>query len=93
MLVVSDTSPLINLAIIGNLELLPRLFTKIVIPQTVFAEITIQGADMPGADEIREATWIEVTDGKNKALFMALRKIVDPGEAEAMTYFAIGLSL
>ncbi|MCB0532446.1 MAG: DUF3368 domain-containing protein [Saprospiraceae bacterium] len=50
----------------------------------VFDEITIQGAGMPGADEIREAIWIEVIDGKNKALFTALRKIVDPGEAEAI---------
>ena len=60
MIVVSDTSPIINLAIIGSLDLLPRIFGKIIIPGNVFKEITVQGADMPGADEIRIrsfATW------------------------------------
>ena len=88
MIVVSDTSPIINLAIIGKLDLLPDLFGKIVIPQKVFDEITIQGAAMPGADEVRVATWVEVKKCTNTGLIQALQLQVDPGEAEA-----IGLAL
>ena len=43
MIVVSDTSPIINLAMISRLDLLPALFGEVVIPQQVFEEITIQG--------------------------------------------------
>jgi predicted nucleic acid-binding protein len=32
MIVVSDTSPIINLAMIGRLELLPALFGEVIIP-------------------------------------------------------------
>lgn len=84
MIVVSDTSPLINLAIIGELNLLPRIFGNIIVPAAVFDEITVQGADMPGADEIRMADWIEVRQCQDQALFHALKRIVDAGEAEAI---------
>ena len=40
MKVVLDASPLISLAVIGQLELLPKLFTEIIIPQAVSQEIS-----------------------------------------------------
>ncbi len=33
MIVVSDTSPLMNLAVVGRLDLLQRLFHEVLIPQ------------------------------------------------------------
>lgn len=39
MIVVSDTSPITNLALIGQLMLLPQLYGTIVIPQAVAEEI------------------------------------------------------
>ncbi len=77
-------SPIINLAIIGRLDILPTLFGKVIIPQKVFEEITVQGADMPGADEVRAATWVEVRKCTNTSLIQALQLQVDPGEAEAI---------
>lgn len=56
MLIVSDTSPIINLAQIQHLHLLPDLFDEVIIPEAVFKEITVQGAGEPGDKEIREAT-------------------------------------
>lgn len=88
MIVVSDTSPIINLAIIGRLDILPALFGKIVIPLEVFEEITVQGAGMPGADEVRQSSWVEVRKCSNITFIQALQFQVDPGEAEA-----IGLAL
>ncbi|MBV6439090.1 MAG: DUF3368 domain-containing protein [Haliscomenobacteraceae bacterium CHB4] len=84
MIVVSDTSPIINLAIIGEINLLPQIFHRIIIPHAVFDEITVKGADMPGADEIREAKWVEVLHCQDQKLFQALKQLVDPGEAEAI---------
>lgn len=40
MKVIIDASPLISLAVINQLELLKKLFPEIIIPQTVFQEIT-----------------------------------------------------
>jgi uncharacterized protein len=45
--VVSNASPLINLARIGLLRLLPALFTQITIPQAVYDEIVVQGHGQP----------------------------------------------
>jgi uncharacterized protein len=84
MIIVSDTSPIINLAMIGQLHILPALFGKVVIPEKVFEEITLKGADMPGADEIKKATWVEVKACSNQELIQALSLQVDPGEAEAI---------
>lgn len=38
--IVSNTSPIINLARIGYLDLVPALYTKLVIPSAVFDEVT-----------------------------------------------------
>jgi hypothetical protein len=84
MIVVSDTSPIINLAIIGKLDILPKVFGEIIIPTTVFQEITIDGAGMAGSGEILHADWIQVRKSSNSNLFLALKSQVDPGEAEAI---------
>jgi len=47
MIVGSDTSPIINLASVGKLELLEQLYGKIAIPKAVYHEITIKGLVKP----------------------------------------------
>lgn len=84
MIVVSDASPIINLVVVGRLELLRTMFGRIIIPETVFEEITVNGLDMPGADEVRSADWIEVKTCINTALVHAFKLQVDAGEAEAI---------
>jgi predicted nucleic acid-binding protein len=44
MIVVSNTSPIINLAAIGQLELLRHLYGTIIIPQAVYHEIAVRGS-------------------------------------------------
>lgn len=39
MIAVSDTSPLNYLALIGEIELLPRIFTRVLIPPAVVSEL------------------------------------------------------
>jgi uncharacterized protein len=84
MVVVSDTSPLINLAIIGHLDLIPKLFYQIILPQAVFNEIIANGATLPGAKEILQSDWIEVRIPKDLSLVGSLMEELDSGESEAI---------
>jgi predicted nucleic acid-binding protein len=59
MKVVSNASPLINLARIGQLSLLPRIFSRVLIPEAVWQEVVVDGEDQPGAKEIHHAVWVE----------------------------------
>lgn len=64
MIVVSDSSPLIALARVGRLNLLASFYKRILIPAEVHHEVTVAGAGLPGAEEIRKAKWIEVATTK-----------------------------
>jgi hypothetical protein len=50
MIVVSNTLPIINLACIGQLDLLRQIYGQITIPDAVFTEITMNGIGQPGAE-------------------------------------------
>jgi len=82
--VVANASPLINLARIGRLDLLRKLYGELLIPEAVWQETVIAGAGEPGADQIRDAPWIKVLEVANRALVAALRQDLDAGEAEAI---------
>ena len=51
MLIVSNTSPILNLAIIGQLELIRQQFEQVQIPLAVLAELKVL-EDRPGSKEI-----------------------------------------
>ena len=81
ILVVADTGPLCYLILIEAVEILPRLYERVVIPSAVYAELThskapepvkIWAATLPVWAEIRAASHVELDD------------ILDPGEAEAI---------
>lgn len=55
MTAVADTSPLLALASLDLLHLLPDLFERVVVPPAVFAEATERRPDAPGARLIRQA--------------------------------------
>lgn len=55
---VADSGPLICLARINQLELLPRLFSKIFVPPEVWNEITVKGQGHPGAYEVSRIIWL-----------------------------------
>jgi len=84
MSVVSNASPLINLARIGKIDLLRELYGELLIPEAVWQEVVIEGAGQPGAEEVRTAPWIQAREVANKDLVRALRQDLDAGEAEAI---------
>jgi len=81
--IVADSSPLIGLARIGQLDILPRLGSRVLAPQFVWEEATIRGSSAPGAVEISQATWIEV-QAVDPMLVEPFTILVDRGEAEAI---------
>lgn len=84
MIVVSDTSILINLAWLGELELLQALYGEILIPSAVWTEVVEKGSGKPGSEEIKNASWINVHSVTNQKLVKALRQDLDAGESEAI---------
>jgi predicted nucleic acid-binding protein len=84
---VSDSSPLIHLAKIEALELISRLYSRILIPPAVWQEVVEESDGRPGALEVRRAVaagWMLKQAAENKALVIALRQTLDNGEAEAI---------
>ena len=86
--VISNTSPLTNLAAIGEMGLLERLFGRLYIAEAVRDELTAGGQDWPGRAEVATASWVECRAVQNRLLVLALRQDLDPGESETI---ALGL--
>jgi predicted nucleic acid-binding protein len=86
MIVVSDTSPILSLALIGRLELLRDLYGTLVIPDAVRSEIIATGQG--GAREVAQVDWIITRPTEHDVVLKLLLREVDQGEAEA-----IGLAL
>jgi len=84
MIVVSNTSPLTNMAAIGQFDLLHRLFGEIIIPEGIWAELNAYGKIWPGRNEVETAPWIKRTIIQDRALVTTLRRDLDLGEAESI---------
>lgn len=82
--VISNTSPLTNLAAIGQFDLLHRLYGELWITEAVWQELNAGGHAWPGGVEVAEAAWITRRAVVNRPLVTALRERLDPGEAETI---------
>jgi len=60
MIVVSDTTPLSELAKVGKLYLLRDVFGEIIIPQEVYNEVTRGEREHPAVSAVKSITWISV---------------------------------
>ncbi len=84
MTIVSDTSPITNLAAIAQLDLLHQIYGSIVIPKSVYDELTRVGYPVPGTLEVQTSSWISVQSVCNQEQVTKFRQTVDLGEAEAI---------
>jgi predicted nucleic acid-binding protein len=82
LIVVSDTSPILSLALIGRLELLHDLYGTITIPDAVRSEIS--ATHQSGARELAQADWIITHPIESSIVLKLLLREVDRGEAEAI---------
>lgn len=81
--VVSNTTLIIALALVGRLELLRQLYGEVFIPPSVETEIQAGGIEAAGAPELASAAWVRVVSLKDprRAVYLA---DLDRGEAEAI---------
>jgi predicted nucleic acid-binding protein len=83
MIVISDTSPILYLALINQIELLPQLYQRILIPETVRDEMIDAGAPLILRQWILTAPqWLEVC-AVQPSRQAALERL-DPGEQSAI---------
>lgn len=86
MLVVSNTSPILNLAIIDRLALLHEQFGEVIIPSAVQDELKVD-SDLPGSIATAQALvsgWLRVESAQDQMLVRVLQRDLDKGEAEAI---------
>lgn len=85
MIVVSDTSPISSLFLVSKLDLLPKIFGQVIIPQEVFSELLVLetrfGHDL---SELKSASWLEIRKVHDLTAVNSLKKVLDDGESEAI---------
>jgi predicted nucleic acid-binding protein len=84
LIVVSDTSPILNLARIGRLQLLPSLYRQVLIPSAVYEELTASKGDLSPSIDLASESWLIVASAKDQKRVQELREDLDIGEAEAI---------
>jgi uncharacterized protein len=61
--IVRDTGPLIALSLIDHLELLQRLYSRVLVPNAVIDEVAAGESDRAGARAILDSEWLERCEG------------------------------
>lgn len=84
MTIVSNASPLINLARINKLDVLRQLYGELLVPEAVWQEVVVKGAGQSGAEQVETAAWIQRAQVTNRALVQGLSQDLDAGEAESI---------
>ena len=84
MIVVSDTSAVLNLARIGRLELLRLLYQQVLIPSAVSLELSDSRNDLPPAVDLASMPWLIIASATDRNRVQELREELDAGEAEAI---------
>lgn len=83
-LVIVNTTPLINFAQIGRLDLLQQLFGEVVLPPAVVAELSAKRHLFPLAADVPNAAFIRVATPMNAAVVATLTLDLHLGEAECL---------
>lgn len=83
-IVVSDASPLINLARAEQFELLATFYGQVIIPQAVYDEVVVRGQGREGSAEVQNASWIDTDEPQDDLAVQALAAELGKGEASAI---------
>lgn len=85
MIVVSDSSVLIGLSRINQLDILLQRFPQgVITPPTVWHEVVEKGGRRAGAQEVKGASWIQIAAPDDIKMIQALQTWLDAGEAEVI---------
>jgi predicted nucleic acid-binding protein len=84
--VVSNTSPLLNLALIDRLDLLEAQFSDLEVPEQVWEEIQAGERGTDALESLRNESFLNIVPVPEDELFRELREDIDKGEAAALRY-------
>ena len=70
--------------VLGTWTSCANSMATVVIPDAVWHEVVVEGADQPGAEAVSSSSWIVRRTVTNRPLVHALRQELDAGEAEAI---------
>ena len=73
MKIVTNSTPLIELSKIEQLNLLQKVYGAILIPEEVYIEVVVDGIGEPGAAEVKAADWIRCQSVTDKAQVRTLQ--------------------
>jgi uncharacterized protein len=85
MIIVSNTTPISELAKVGELQLLHDVFGQVIIPQEVYDELTV--GNHPAVLAMQSANWIEVkllSDRRDSLQELQTQTNLDLGECAAI---------
>lgn len=82
MIIISDSSPLISLAIIGRLDLLEKLYKDIHVPFAVYKEVTEE--EKPFSKELKNFLKDKIKNVSNRLAVEVLVSDIGIGESEAI---------
>ncbi len=81
--VIINTGPIIALSLLGQFDLLEKLYQNIYTPEAVVQEIVVGGTDAPGYDEVAKSSWL-VKKKLDNPIPPLLSMVLDIGEAETI---------
>ena len=85
-LVVSDTSPLLNLALIDRLDLLEVQFPGVTVPRQVWSELTEGNDGLEPLRGLRDDGVLRIVEVERSDLFVEIVHELDLGETAAICY-------
>ncbi|MBE9142884.1 DUF3368 domain-containing protein [Planktothrix mougeotii] len=84
MIIVSNTSPISNLAKVGQIHLLEQLYKTVLIPTAVHNELLDERAGETVVEAVKSAILLKIQPIQNQELVNELRNSINLGEAEAI---------
>ena len=85
MSIIVNSTPLISLAIIRQLDLLQKIFRDVYIPRAVYNEVIVNGKGKAGHVELSMIDWFQIVDPVNIPLKHSIMLQLDEGEADVIT--------
>lgn len=83
-MIISNTTPLINFAEIGRMEVLEIMYGTLVIPPAVARELSAKSLLFPQTARVPSLPFMKTNAPENQLLVKSLTTRVHPGEAECL---------
>ncbi len=84
--IVINTGPLVALvAAMGDLRILDKMYTRVIVPHEVACEVLVENATRFGSAEFEAASWLEKASSP-LTIAPALRNVLDAGEAAVIQW-------